>query len=513
MASTKAIPLNEDTDVQQGCLSADPPFGVPRFGFDEEQLQSLRTFIAGSSKTFAPLSAWTQARDALRRHNCFGCHSRDGQGGEQIGEQLAKFLAEDRELNALKGTLTPPDLSMVGAKLLPHSLDLAVRGEAPVARPWLSVRMPRFDFEAAEAQAISSYFKEFDRVGTEESDEKNALKLGADVGISLLGRQGFGCLSCHVLDGKIPPGGEEETLGPDLSLAHRRMSRTYFERWLSDPQRIIPGTSMPQFLVPIPGVEGTIQEQLGAVWDALGDPKLAERSSTSSRQFLVRQGDRAQLVRDMVVPEATPRSYYPRGVAIGLKGDRSLLFDSDRMSWIQWWDGGFLSRTKQGRLWEWHPEGRNLWATPEELPPVLLRHDDGRLLFPELRRERFGSFEELAFEGNGVRLRYDLYLPGQPSLRVSEVIDPTADGWRRLVEVQNVPEGMTPVILAVAGMSWSMADDHRATHQTNPVEVQIEHPGTWIQAINDSILKHSVLVEMRKQQRGSWSGALRVMIW
>ncbi|WP_235905169.1 c-type cytochrome [Tautonia marina] len=372
--------------------------------------------------------------------------------------------------------------------------------------------MPRFAFEPGEAEAIGDYLREFDRVVLDQPAEPNPITLGTDVGISLLGRQGFGCLSCHVLDGKVPPGGEAETLGPDLALAHRRMSKTYFDRWLSDPQRIIPGTAMPQFLLPAPGVEGTVHEQLGAVWEALGDPRLVESASTATRQFLVRQGDRAQVVRDMIVPEETPRAYYPRGLAIGLKGDRSVLFDTDRLSWIQWWDEGFLSRTKEGRLWEWHPEGRRLWVAQDELPPVLLRQADGRVLLPELRRDRFGSFEEMTFEGNGVRLRYELHFAERPGLQVTEVIDPTQDGWRRRVEVENVPDEMTPFILAVAGESWSLEEDRLVTDREGLIEVRIEHSGTGLRVGDDPMLPHSILVEPQEEGDGTWVGSLRVVV-
>ncbi|MEW4567123.1 hypothetical protein AB1L88_04580 [Tautonia sp. JC769] len=410
--------------------------------------------------------------------------------------------------------MTPPDLSQVGAKLKPEALDLAIRGEAPTARPWLSVRMPRFDFEPGEAEAIASYLRDHDRVDPAEREQTKLgpMHPGPDVGITLLGRQGFGCLSCHVLDGKIPPGGEAETLGPDLALAHQRMSRPYFDRWLSDPQRILPGTAMPQFLLPAPGIEGTISEQLGAVWEALGNPGLVENASTSTRQFLERQGDRALVVRDMILPDNAPLAYYPRGLAIGLKGDRSVLFDTDQLIWVQWWDQGFLSRTKEGRLWEWHPEGRTLWVARDELPPILLQEPDGRLSFPELRRDRFGTFQELTFEGNGVRLHYDLHASSHPGLRVTEVIEPTREGWLRRVEVQDVPDDLTPVILAVDGQTWALQDDQGATNREGTIDLRIEGPASWIKASGDPPLNDAILVKPVRGEDGTWIGTLRTQV-
>src|SRR5690606_32561560 len=118
--------------------------GAPRFALDDRQLESLRALISELPDEPTAPTAWTLAEDSIRRRNCLGCHTRQGRGGEGIGAALANLLAEDRELNALKGTLTPPDLSSVGANLLPDYLDQAVRGDAPIARPWLSLRMPRY---------------------------------------------------------------------------------------------------------------------------------------------------------------------------------------------------------------------------------------------------------------------------------------------------------------------------------------------------------------------------------
>jgi mono/diheme cytochrome c family protein len=445
--------LSHRSDPTSGCLADEPSPGTPRFGLDDEDRQRLRSFVAGLPEWPAPLPESTLAADHLRRRNCLGCHSRDGSGGEVLGSRLASLLAEDRELNTLKGTLTPPDLSSVGAKLRPEYLDLAFRGGAPVARPWLSMRMPRYDFEPGEAERIASEFSMHDRVedAPRPDHASPTLGKGKDLGISLLGRDGFGCVSCHVVSGRIPPGGEAETLGPDLALAHRRMTRAYYDRWLKDPQRIIPGTPMPQFLLPAPGVGGPVDEQLGAIWEALGDDRLAELTSTATRQVLDRPGDRDLVVRDMIVPDDTPSEHYPRGLVIGLRNGFSMLFDSDRLGWIRWWDGGFLSRTKQGRLWEWHPEGRPLWVADQPLPPIVFEDTRGQLSPPLEDRERFGSFSELRFEPDGVRLRYRLNGPGGETVDVIERIEPRPDGWERLVRVVGVPEGFRPLLVAGTG--------------------------------------------------------------
>ena len=271
--------------------------------------------------------------------------------------------------------------------------------------------------------------------------------------MALLGQRGFGCVNCHVLAGKIPPGGEPETLGPDLALVHRRMTERYFDRWIGNPQRIIPGTPMPQFLQPVATVPGTLEQQLSTLWELLGSTRVAEAAAQGTREILKRQGDRAMVVRDMVLlPGAPDTEYTPRGLAIGLKNDHSLLFDTDRLTWLASWHHGFLSRTKSGRLWEWHPEGNRLWVAPHRLPPVVFVDDNAKVALPREDRGRFGHFVELDFSGSDVALTYALnppQAPGDAPIEVTETVRPTADGWERAVRVVSSPllAGLRPALV------------------------------------------------------------------
>ncbi len=450
------LPLRAGSNANNGCLADKVAAEVPRFDLAEDHRAALRSFVGQLPEAPSPTPQWTLAEDSIRRFNCLGCHSRDGQGGERLGIQVAHYLAEDQALNAYKGTLTPPDLSAVGDKLRPEYLAETVKGVAPNARPWLSVRMPQFAYGPEEAEAMINYLREHDgstiqateALQRPESVESSIEELGA----KLLGREGFGCVSCHVLDGKTPPGGEAETMGPDLSLTHRRMNKRYFERWIADPQRIIPGTPMPQFLEAVESLPGTLDDQLSAIWNALGSDRLGELAAFGTREVLQREGDRPLVVRDMVILPEAPGEYHPRGVAIGLKNDNTLLFDADRLTWVAWWREGFLYRTKAGRLWEWHPEGSPLWTTQAPQPPIVFATPDGKVQPPEQVRERFGSFQELLFQGDGVELRYHLQGPEDSTFKVSETLKPNqeGEGWERLVRVVEVPQGFQPLLLEPA---------------------------------------------------------------
>ena len=463
------VPLKAGARTDAGCLANEPPAWVPRFVFADETRADLAALVAGLPRMPSSTGRATRGEDAVRRRHCLGCHTRDGQGGTGLGAQLAALLGDDSELAGKKGTLTPPNLTGVGDKLRPEYLSDAIHGAAPTARPWLSVRMPVFAFEPGEAEAIATLFQSHDRMRREP--EPPAITTRPDpatreTAARLIGQRGFGCVSCHVLAGRIPPGGEPETLGPDLALAHRRMTERYFRRWIANPQRIIAGTPMPQFLQPVATVPGTLEDQLNALWQLLGSTHVNEVAAFGTREFLKREGDRALVVRDMVLlPDAPGTPYTPRALALGLKNDHTLLFDTDRLTWLAWWRGGFLSRTKSGRLWEWHPEGERLWTAPNRLAPVAFRDQHGALVGPVAVRERFGSFRELDFAGGGLSLRYALNLPGGGTAEVVEDVQPTADGWERAVRVSGLPAGLRPVLIETppaaangnetANMTWS----------------------------------------------------------
>ena len=450
------LPLRAGSHADAGCLADGPGVeGVPRFNLSGDQKRLLRAFVAGLPEHPAPTGASTRALDTIRRLNCLGCHTRDGQGGVDLASRLAPLLTEDPALGGLKGILTPPNLTAVGDKLLPEFLGLAVRGEAPVSRPWLSVRMPVFAFEPGEADAIGEALHEQDRTEStplrpETGKPALADRASLELGARLIGQRGFGCVSCHVLQGRVPPGGEPEALGPDLALAHSRLSERYFHRWIADPQRVIAGTPMPQFLMPVvaEGVPASLDDQLQAVWQLLGSPSLPELAAMGTREVLRREGDRALVVRDMVILSGAPETpYTPRGLAIGLKNGTSLLFDTDRLTWLATWRGGFAYRTKAGRLWEWHPEGTRLWTSPKRLAPVAVRTAGGRIEGPEETRERFGSFREMQFKGDGLILKYRLNRETAPSLDVAETVQPISDGWERLIQVSAVPAGDRAVLV------------------------------------------------------------------
>jgi cbb3-type cytochrome oxidase cytochrome c subunit len=259
--------LRKPTSQQSGCLAnkAEKRGAAPLFDLKAEDRQALRAFLneglAGGGGP-APTHA---ARVTLQRYNCLTCHQRDGEGGltKELTEQLRRFeKAETAE------AVSPPPLTGVGHKLQTQWLRQVLVG-AGRARPWMGLRMPQFGEihvgQLADALAALE--------GTEADGviHKVALTAGKlEAGRQLVGKNAFGCISCHDIAG-IPTTG---TRGPDLATTSQRVRYHWYLRWLEQPQRMQPGTRMPAVIADGKSLVGNVlngnsEAQAEAMWGYL----------------------------------------------------------------------------------------------------------------------------------------------------------------------------------------------------------------------------------------------------
>jgi cbb3-type cytochrome oxidase cytochrome c subunit len=172
-------------------------------------------------------------RTLLDHYNCLGCHVVEGRGGD------IRAYIDDKGYQ-------PPVLTPEGAKVQSDWLFKFLQGPYPI-RPWLNVRMPTFGMAAPEITAINQYFMAvngvvapFHYVKVEELDQASVRR----------GRELFDqlqCMSCHVLSAAVLAQKGASSLAPNLALAHERLRPDWIVDWLTDPQKIDPGTNMPSF--------------------------------------------------------------------------------------------------------------------------------------------------------------------------------------------------------------------------------------------------------------------------
>jgi mono/diheme cytochrome c family protein len=243
---------------------------MPLFGLEDEDIRSLRVFLASRTEHVVPAHyryrpndrgqvRLVEGRRLIARYNCTGCHVIEGEGG---------FILRDYEETPSFG---PPILNGEGAKVQPDWLFGFLK--APVTiRPWLTVRMPTFSLSDEEAHALVGYFTAHAELEIPfvHVDATAVPAEHIEAARLLLSEDYFYCFSCHVQGAKTPEG-PPEGWAPDFAMARRRLNPDWIVEWLRDPQRIQPGTKMPSFYPGGPDdvLDGDDERQIRAIRDYL----------------------------------------------------------------------------------------------------------------------------------------------------------------------------------------------------------------------------------------------------
>jgi mono/diheme cytochrome c family protein len=298
------------------------------------------------------------------RFNCTGCHERNGEGG--LSATLHRLLTENQSA-AEADLIRPPTLTGIAAKL--HSAALAavlLHGER--ARPWMALKMPHFASEHV-APLVAALPALEGHIPAEPSAPSSPDAELSKAGRALVGSQGFGCIKCHDIRG-IPTSG---TRGPDLARVGQRIRRDWYERWMTDPQRIEPGTRMPTVFFggqsPYKNVlDGNPERQIAAIWHYLSagnELELPEGLETpGGGKPLIASGQ--PLVMRTFLPNVSPRA-----LAIQFPNQVHVAFDAQTCRVAYAWRGDFLDMSpvwtgRGGRPAEL--AGELLWTAPAGFP-------------------------------------------------------------------------------------------------------------------------------------------------
>jgi mono/diheme cytochrome c family protein len=240
---------------------------MPNFELADEDIAALKVFLTSRVESKVPpqyrasddarASAIVAGHRVVARYNCTGCHILEGAGGD------IRRLYEGREAFA------PPDLHGEGAKVQSPWLFNFLKAPSPI-RPWLEVRMPTFGFTDEEAAQLVTYFDALDRVEVPFTyvDARAFSPEYLAAGQVLMSEAYFNCFSCHQ-QGDRKPEGPPEGWAPDLAMAHERLNPDWLLRWITDPQKEMPGTKMPAFYPDGPPdvLGGSDEEQIRALRD------------------------------------------------------------------------------------------------------------------------------------------------------------------------------------------------------------------------------------------------------
>ncbi len=319
----------------KGCLDERPSGpNTPRYSLTAAQRQALQAFIQHGLTGAGRAAPAYHSRVALRRLLCLNCHSRDGEGGIPPALAETMRLLEKAE-NA--DDVRPPVLTGIGHKSRSSWL-AAVLTQGARARPWMQLRMPQYGTE--NVGALVPGLPRLD--GLPPDDAVRAVAVTAEkvaAGRQLVGKGGLGCVSCHDISGVANPG----TRGPDLATIQQRVRYEWYERWLHQPLRMVPGTRMPQAFVDGQSTLRTVLHgdpvaQAEAMWAylSLGPGLPLPEGLEPPRGLVVAVRQRPELLRTFM-PEAGTRA-----IAVGYPGGVHLAFDADQCRIVYAWSGNFL---------------------------------------------------------------------------------------------------------------------------------------------------------------------------
>jgi mono/diheme cytochrome c family protein len=217
---------------------------MPQFDLADEDINALRILLGGfrerkvGKRYLADQGLRVQqvveGRRLMQQYNCIGCHEIEHRGG---------FVRKYYENPAS----APPPLNGEGEKVQSNWLFSFLKAPVPL-RPWLEIRMPTFGLSDEHTTQLVNYFNGLSKVEQPYVyiDDKKIPAEHIDAAKQLVSKEFFDCFSCHQ-QGDRKPEGPMEGWAPDLNLARQRLNPDWILKWLSDPQKVQPGTKMPSF--------------------------------------------------------------------------------------------------------------------------------------------------------------------------------------------------------------------------------------------------------------------------
>ena len=229
---------------------------MPNLHLTKDQVLDLTTFLLGSQETSLPQSYQYKPGDSrhdiqegwwiIKKYNCMGCHQFiPGQRTILMG--LKQYQDAQEQL--------PPKLLTEGARVDPEWLRKFLSNPALSTtdtnrngvRPYLKVRMPTFSFSDNELRKLVRFFEALSQQPLPYIPEQvpTLTAKESDMARSLFSSTAAPCLKCHATG---DPAHDKIATAPNFLLAKERLKPDWVERWITDPQAVSPGTSMPSGL-------------------------------------------------------------------------------------------------------------------------------------------------------------------------------------------------------------------------------------------------------------------------
>jgi len=282
---------------------------MPNFGLTQNEATLISSVVLGLTKervsanrlaaTDARSRLMEEGRKLVSQRNCRGCHVVDGSG-----RAIAALIKDPNFL--------PPDLSPEGGRgQSPFLFSFLKDPSVMKIRPWLSVRMPTFQFSDDEANRLVAMFA---AEGKAPQFDTNQLRTPPPQNIEI-GRQVFGmlrCAQCHAMtpvgdpaNPPMPNVADTTSLAPNLTLAKIRLRHEWIPEWIRRPDEMIPGTRMPTNF-PRDGETGGFKSPLAM---AIDTPQFATFKTALMPLFHNNADDLRRTMKDPVALTEYLRDY------------------------------------------------------------------------------------------------------------------------------------------------------------------------------------------------------------
>lgn len=235
---------------------------MPNYNFTDQEAQAITTAILGFVKdnpgkikprTLENLTI-EKGQQLIREFNCQGCHLIEDEGGmitDSVADWLVKYKNKQKaEAQTIVTTLSPPKLMGIGKKVQTQWL-FDFLHQPQTVRPWLEVRMPTYNFDAAHLNILLKYFNALDKEEFPFTEHINTSLTPNELlaAQKMFSKDYFDCTKCHVVGDQLPAG-SQETWAPNLALAGKRLKPQWVDIWLRNPSGVDSSTKMPTFFDP-----------------------------------------------------------------------------------------------------------------------------------------------------------------------------------------------------------------------------------------------------------------------
>lgn len=214
---------------------------MPNFYMSEAEAKKITVALLGQVSDPLPLAGvkrlnagealYNDAIKVANKYGCVACHQIDGLRGNILG-----MYADDINQG-------PPRLVDEGHRIQTDWFyHFLTNPEIQKIRPWLTVRMPTFNLSTAEKNTLIAGFQQGAHQPTFEEPAEFVKWAPGEREETLKLFTALNCVQCHTqgFNGETP-------LAPDLRKASKRLRPTWIKKWITNPQHIMPGTTMPSF--------------------------------------------------------------------------------------------------------------------------------------------------------------------------------------------------------------------------------------------------------------------------